>query len=790
MQNVEKHERGIIVTCSHGALRLTVIAPDCIQVRFQESGKFPVPLSYSVAKVSWPEVQFSVKETDLAVTLAASEITCNVDRETGALTFLNFRGDVISHEPEPLSWRKGEVRLTRDLPAIEHCVGLACQPTNLDLRGKRYILWNNDPNTFDRDSIPSYFTIPFYMGLNKEFAFGLFWDNASRGWIDVGEEYEDRITFSAAAGELRYYVFSGVDMMALLNRYSELTGRMPLPPMWALGFHISRWSYYPADKVREIARGFRKRNIPCDTIHLDIDYMDGFRCFTWDRERFPAPAVLLSELAEQGFKVVAIIDPGIKVDPGYKVYDSGLQEDVFLKLPNGKLFTAPVWAGKSVFPDFSSPKARAWWAAQFDILINPGVAGIWNDMNEPTVFNASFDHEMPESVRHNFEGQGGSHLELHNVYGMLMARASREALEKMRPSRRPFNITRAAHAGAQRYASAWTGDNRATWDHMQLMINMVISSGLSGLAFNGGDIGGFDGNPEPELYARWMQLGSMMPFFRVHASRDTAPHEPWAFGQEVEDIARKYINLRYELLPYFYSLFAQNAQNGWPILRPLFALDPLDENLRHIEDAFMVGDTLLAAPILQKGQTQREVYLPRGTWFDYYTNQLVQGGQTVTVDAPLDTMPLFARAGQVIALWPVQQYVGQVPIEELHLKVYAGNGEVTLYEDFGEGMDYVSGAYRWLYFTCKTSAFAGTQIEWRRAGKYNPPYERVRCEVYGIEVEPKEVQLDGQSAPLWYFEKGVVEFTANKPFDVAKIIDQGPSDSPSATLMRSPLKGH
>jgi len=787
---IQPHERGITLTAKNGALRLTVIAPDCVQARLQPSGKFGVPFSYAVAKVTWPEVPFTVSETPDTITLKAPEMSCDIDRKTSRITFKNARGQVISSEAEPLRWRDGEFQLARALPDGEACYGLAEQPTGLDLRGKRYILWNTDPQTIDRDNIPPYFTIPFYLGVQKDFAYGIFWDNPSRGWIDVGADKRDQLVFSGSAGELRYYVFSGRDVLEVLDRYTELTGRMALPPLWALGFHISRWSYSPADKVREIANEFRKRNIPCDAIYLDIHYMDGYRSFTWDRQRFPAPALLIKELADKGFKTIAIVDPGIKVDDKYPVYDSGKREDVFARYPNGQPVVAPVWPGDAVFPDFTSPKARSWWAAQCDMLIKAGIAGLWNDMNEPTVFSTDADHTLAEYACHNFDGAGVSHLEAHNVYGMLMARASREALEKARPDKRPFNVSRAAYAGAQRYASTWTGSNRSDWDHLQLSITMALNSGLSGVAFTGPDVGGFDGDAEPELFIRWLQLGAMLPFFRVHTAIDMANQEPWAFGQPYEDIARRYINLRYELLPYLYSVFAQSAQHGWPIARPLFMADPADDRLRGVEDAFMVGEALLVAPILDKGQTEREVYLPAGRWYDYHTNAPVQGGRVVKVSAPLDVMPLFARAGQVIPVWPVQQYVGQQAIKELHLRVYAGNGEVTLYEDAGEGLDYLNGAYRWLYFTCKALQGGGLSIDWRRAGKYKPLYEGARCEVYGITVEPRTVELDRRPAPLWYFEKGVVEFTANTPFENATII--GPGDNrgdSSPTLLHSPLKG-
>ncbi|HVO42851.1 MAG TPA: TIM-barrel domain-containing protein, partial [Aggregatilineales bacterium] len=327
----EKEDRGLLVTCSRGALRLTVIAPDCIQVRFQASGRFPVPFSYAVAKVTWPAVSFSVAETDECLILSAPEMVCEIQRRTATLIFRDSRGRVISRDAQPITWREGEIRLTRELPADEACYGLAEQPVGLDVRGKRYPLWNTDPIGYVRDQIPVHFTIPFYLGVHKDYVFGLFWDNPARGYVDVGAERKDRLTFEGTVGELRYYAFAGADVNAVLGRYTELTGRMPMPPVWALGFHISRWSYYPADTVHEIATEFRRRKIPCDAIYFDIHYMDGYRCFTWDRERFPAPARLLGELADLGFKPMAILDPGIKVDSKYEVYQRGFSEDIFLK---------------------------------------------------------------------------------------------------------------------------------------------------------------------------------------------------------------------------------------------------------------------------------------------------------------------------------------------------------------------------------------------------------------------------------------------------------------------------
>ncbi len=794
---VEKHERGLTVFFAGAALRLTAIAPDCVQVRFLlndsdgRAPRFPVPFSYAVAKVTWPDVPFTYTETDEAISLDLGKLIIIVERRDGRLRFMDRDGKSIGSDTGGIAWRGSAVRLSRALPGHDQaaCTGLAEQPTSLDIRGRHYMMWNTSPTRYERNTIPIYFTIPFYMDTYADRAAGFFWDNPSRGTIDAGANDPKQITFEAENGELRYYVFLGADTAEVLNRYTELTGRMPLPPLGSLGLHQSRWSYATADRVRTIAAEFRRRKIPCDALYLDIDYMDGYRCFTWDRTRFPSPAVLVGDLLADGFKTVVILDPGIKAEAGYAVDKSGLEAGAFIKYPGakGKPFVGPVWAGDSHFPDFTDPHARAWWAAQFESFAKIGVAGVWNDMNEPVLFNLGGDRQMPDTVYHVFEGQGSSHVEAHNVYGTLMARATREGLERWQPDKRAFSITRAAYAGVQRYASSWTGDNYASWDHLRLSVSMTLACGLSGLAFTGPDVGGFGGNPDAELFTRWLQLGAFLPFFRIHTAKNTADQEPWSFGQPYEDIARKYIELRYQLLPYLYTAFAQCAQSGLPLVRPLFMADPADPELRSIDDSFLLGDNLLIAPVLDVGATKRKVYLPHGRWYDFWTEQVYDGGQQIQVDAPLETLPLFVRAGAVIPLWPLRQFVGQAPVDELRLKAFSGDGEVTLYEDAGEGLSYRRGDYRWLYFTCALQPDGELRLTWRRAGQYRPTYRNVRVEIYGIPGRPQNVLLDGQAAPLWYFENGIVEFTVPPPFDVVRILPPLPPQSaPESTLLRPP----
>jgi alpha-glucosidase len=555
----------------------------------------------------------------------------------------------------------------------------------------------------------------------------VFWDNSYRGAVDLGRANPSELKFSAEGGELRYYLFANPDIKKIVSRYTELTGRPKLPPLWSLGYQQCRWSYYPESTVLDIAAQFRKRKIPCDVLYLDIHYMDGYRVFTWDQKSFPDLKGMIDKLHQQGFKVIVILDPGIKIDPNYAVYKSGVERDVFLKYPDGKMARGPVWPGMCHFPDFSKPATREWWVEHSQAIFDLGIDGVWNDMCEPTIFSSSNILTLADAVRHDNEGNGGDHVEHHNVYGMLMGRASSEAFDKYRPNTRPVNIIRAGYAGAQRYAMSWTGDNRSDWDHLALSIPMTLSMGLCGAPITGPDIGGFRGEGEGELFIRWLQAAALMPYFRTHTALDTPQQEPWSYGDKIEALSRETIKLRYRLLPYLYSLFAQASEYGYPIIRPLFMAEPQNPELRSIDDCYLVGDALLVAPILQKGAVSRSVYLPAGQWYDFWTNTGITGGRMITVKAPLERLPLFVRAGTVLPLWPEMDYVGQKDINEITLRVYPGAGETTLYEDAGEGKGYQQGDYRWVYMSTEIDG-SKLYVKRRAAGRYQPAYSSIRVE--------------------------------------------------------------
>ncbi|MBC7186009.1 MAG: DUF5110 domain-containing protein, partial [Calditrichaeota bacterium] len=498
-------------------------------------------------------------------------------------------------------------------------------------------------------------------------------------------------------------------------------------------------------EVRTLARTFRDKGIPCDAIYLDIHYMDGYRCFTWDANRFPQPQQMLKDLGALGFKVVVIIDPGIKVDPAYWVCAEGLAGDHFCRLPDGRLHVSQVWPGDCYFPDFTRPATRQWWGSLYAGLVADGVAGFWNDMNEPGVWGGTF----PDIVQHSHNGQLVDHLAVHNVYGLEMARGTYEGVRKLRPDKRPFILTRAGFAGVHRYAAVWTGDNVANWEHLRLALTMCLGLGMSGVPFVGFDIGGFEGSPTPELFTRFLQLGILTPLCRNHTSYGTRDQEPWAFGDSFEEMNRRAIRLRYELLPYLYDVFREASLTGLPVMRPLVLEFQKDPATWELDDQFLVGDALLVAPVLSEGARMRWVYLPEGQWYDFATNQLHRGPARIMVDAPLERVPLFVRAGTVIPMQQPVNFVGEKPGDPLIISVYPGEHASvdSLYEDAGDGFAYEHGEYALrLVSLGRDKQTLRVKLSPRR-GTYRPPRDHVVLRVNGCPRAPRQVTLQGQALP-------------------------------------------
>lgn len=615
--------------------------------------------------------------------------------------------------------------VVKKIQGSEHFYGLGDKTGFLDKRHYEYEMWNTDNPMPHVDSFKAlYKSIPFFIVLTDTHVYGIFLDNTFKSCFNMGQESEEYYWFGAEGGHMDYYYIAGSSMAEVLRNYTYLTGTCPLPQKWTLGYHQSRWGYVTQEDIEEIAAGMRENDIPCDAIHFDIDYMQDYRVFTWNRKRYHGdPKAFLQKLSEQGFKAVVINDPGVKKEEGYEIYDEGAENGYFARTPEGDIYSNEVWPGEAVFPDFGNPAVRSWWGDKQRFLLDMGVRGIWNDMNEP----ASFRGPLPDDVIFMDGERQSSHREMHNVYGHLMARAAYEGLKKA-DGRRPFVITRACYAGSQKYSTAWTGDNTSLWAHLQMAIPQLCNLGLSGMPFVGTDIGGFGADTTPELLARWIQVGCFSPLFRNHSAAGTRRQEPWQFGEEILTIYRKYVKLRYRLIPYLYDLFHEEERTGAPIMRPLVFHYEGDREARAINDEFMLGSRILVAPVVNQGQTRRMLYLPDGEWYDYWTGEKLAGPLWLIREAPLDTCPVYVKAGTALPVMEDQAYVGQKPDRELILEIYPGRGSAEHYLDNGEDFAYREGRYH--QYHIEVFEDGRTEVKNVQAG-YEKPYDEIRIKLAG-----------------------------------------------------------
>lgn len=776
VKSVKKEGNRFYFSDGEAVVEVRVVSDETIRVRLAPHGVFLADFSYAVEQVDQKVTTFRLQDTPDAYLIETNTITCRVSKADFLISFIdNITGIVTSSDASPMHWEENVefggyyVFATKQCHPEENFFGLGDKSGNLNLRGRKFTNWNTDAYSYGWDQDPLYRTIPFYMGINQGETYGIFFDNTFKSYFDFGMEDNAKTSFWADGGELQYYYIHGPHMMDVVKRYQSLTGTHQMPPQWAIGYHQCRWSYYPESKVREIVDGFRSQQIPCDAIYLDIDYMDGYRCFTWNKKYFPDPKKMIKDLANVGMKTVVMIDPGIKVDDNYWVFKEGKEKNYFCRRSDDYFMEGHVWPGRCQFPDFTNPEVREWWGGLYKELVDMGVAGFWNDMNEPAVFGSG---TFPNDVRHNYDGYRGSHRKAHNIYGMQMVRSTYEGLKKLQRNKRPFTITRAGYSGMQRYASVWTGDNVATWEHLKIANIQCQRMSISGVPFCGTDIGGFSGEPDGELFTRWIQLGVFSPFMRAHSAGDTREREPWSFGEPFTSVNRKFIELRYKLMPYIYSVFWEHHRYGFPILRPLAMLeqDILSNHFR--QDEFTFGDKILVCPVLEQGATSRRIYLPKGKWFNYWTLELLEGGNEYMVDTPLDTMPLFVRAGTVMPEYPVMQYVGEKNIDEVWLNVYYSDYEVNsfMYEDHGDTFAYEQDIYLEKKFNAKGNDNSFT-IEQTIDGLYTPNYELYDFRIIALPFNVGKVWVDDKEVGDFVVnDRGILRFKSNKNFSKIKII--------------------
>jgi alpha-glucosidase len=763
---VDHGKRSMRLEAGSTTVEVATLAPDLFRVGMFPEGRPPRYDSEAIAKKDWEAVAVKMSG-DEVLTLSTEAATARTNLDPLRISFADPSGCFFAVDDEELGMGVVEkpgtdfsamslgnpVRLYKRRQKGERYFGCGERTSGLEKTDSYQVFWNVDPPEGHTASLNNlYASIPFVLSMTGGKAYGLFFDNTHRVEFDLAHEKEDRAYYGAEGGDLVYYVFCGLTPRDVLDRYTELTGRTPMPPLWALGNQQCRYSYESADELREIARSFRDRDIPCDVLYLDIDYMDGYRVFTWNKETFPEPEKLVAELKEQGFNVVTIVDPGVKVDENYSVYTEGRKRDLYCKTRVGEELHNVVWPGVCAFPDFTNPETREWWGEQHKALLDTGVAGIWCDMNEPSLFVPK-KSTMPGDVVHPGGSEPKTHAQLHNTYGSLMARSVREGLLELRPDERPFVITRAGYAGLQRHALQWTGDNSSWWEHLWMSMPQLMNMGLSGVAWAGVDIGGFFDDCDGELLARFTEFGVFQPFCRNHSQKGTRRQEPWVFGEPYEPVCRKMLKLRQRLIPYLYTLFEECHRTGAPILRPLLFEYPEDETTYVTDDEFLVGNALLVAPITHPGIEHRHVYLPQGTWFHLWSGEKLEGPTHVLAHAPLGEPAIFLRANTALPLWPEMNHVGEKPANPLTLLLYPaeGSGESVLYEDAGNGFGYQRGEYARRSVVCKVSEGQVSVRPGERKGSFIPERRSVHLELRGVNARPENVSANGEEA-VWSYE--------------------------------------
>jgi len=678
--------------------QIEALAPDVFRLRLGRIEAPDPPESAALIEPNWEIPETAAQRRGSRSCLATECGVFSWDRR-GAWQLSDAQGfEVFSSSIGATGFSAdGAPELTLNLIEHESLFGLGEVTGTLDRRGTVREFWNIDVLGHApaiHPALPSlYVSIPFALSLRHGRVAGLFWDNSSRQQWDLGSSNPDKWRLRADSGDIDLHLFLGPTVEAVLQRYSQRTGTIPLPPEWALGYHQSRYSYETQARVEAVAREFRRRDLPCDALYLDIHHMDAYRVFTVG-PGFPQLASMTRKLRRQGIRTVAITDPAVKDDPDFPVFQRGMQREAFVREADGKTdYQGEVWPGIARFPDFLKPEVRTWWGEEQRSLLDQGIAGIWNDMNEPANF-ARPDKTLPPDALHRTESGSQPHAAVHNLYGQAMAQASREGLLSHRPDERPFVVTRAGYAGIQRHAIVWTGDTSSHWDHLRDAVPMLLNLSLSGVPFCGGDVGGFLGNATPELFVRWLQFAAFTPFFRNHSNLGTRDQEPWAFGPEVESIARETLRLRYQFLPLLYCLSQQAASEGEPLIRPLLYHYTNDPVAVACNSQFLLGRDLLIAPVLEPGCPARSVYLPNDVWYDFGTGERHVGGKSILAETPLDRIPVYVRAGGILPLAPARNSTQEPPSETVTLHVWPGpEGALHWYEDDGITLQHESGLF-------------------------------------------------------------------------------------------------
>ncbi|HEX4695620.1 glycoside hydrolase family 31 protein [Sphingomonas sp.] len=755
-------------TANGVTIEISAPRADIVRVRAGQ-GVLPEDASWAVLPlVRGARVSLDLSETENTATLRTTNLVVALDKRTLAITITDENGKTILADApnKSLAFENGGFRVRKAMSNDEHFFGLGDKTGPLDRRGGAFTLWNTDAFGYSPATDPLYKSIPFVIGLNESGGtYGLFMDNTWRGFMDLGKSERAAFSFGAEGGGVDYYVMTGATPKDIVQDYAYLTGPAPLTPLWALGFQQSHWSYMTQAEAQGIADRLRADKIPADMLWLDIDYQDRNRPFTVDKKAYPDLPGLVARLDAMKMKLVVITDLHIADarNQGYAPYDSGIAADVFMKNPDGTPFVGPVWPGPSLFPDFTQARVREWWGRNYAGFVKMGVAGFWNDMNEPAVFNPP-TKTVPIDVVNTIDSPGfvtrkTTQAETHNVTGMLNACATYEGVKKLAADRRPFVMTRASYAGGQRCSATWTGDNSSSWAHLSLSTTQLVSLGLSGFSYAGDDIGGFAGAaPSPELLTRWIEVGAFNPIMRDHYQKDKPAQEVWVHGPQQEAIRRRYIEERYRLMPYIYALADENSRTGLPLMRPVVLEYPAvvkgGDRVGGTEDQFLLGrDLLIAPPTTWESSQPYDIGLPGTGWYDYWTGERIAAPRLKETPR-LDRLPVFVRPGAIIPRQPLVQSTGETPKGAIEINVYPGpDCAGTLYLDDGVSFAYQRGGFLRQSISCDTGSLTFA----RRMGAYKPWWTGFDVVIHGWTGPTPDISLNSKPIPV-RIESGALHF--------------------------------
>lgn len=777
--NVLPLGNGIEVHAEELHERVTALRDNVLRVRLWRGQDQPEDASWAVLpQARQSAVSVTVPDASGHAGFRTAVLTVEIDPKTLEITVRDPSGTILQQDARPMSFDGDAFRIYKAMPLNEHYFGLGDKTGPLDRRDEAFTLWNTDSYRYQESTDPIYKSIPYFMAYCAGRAMGVLLDNTWRSSFDFGKESPDAYSFGAVAGPIDYYLFYGPTPRQVVETYAWLTGTPPLPPLWSLGFQQSRDSYMTQTRVLQVAARLRSDHIPVDAVYLDIAYQDHNRPFTVNHSTFPDLAGMVAQLKAESFHVVMITDPHIARYPGhaYGPYDTGMAGGQFVRNPDGSVYTGVVWPGPSVFPDFTRQQTRAWWGTLYRQFQRDGASGFWNDMNEPSIFDSP-TFTMPLDAVHRidepgFQPRAATHAEIHNVYGMENSRATYDGLRTLDPDARPFVLTRATYAGGQRYAATWTGDNSSSWNHLRMATPMLENLGLSGFAFSGADVGGYAGTPSAQLLTRWFEVAAFQPIDRDHTEKGTADQAPWAGGPKQEAIRRHFIETRYQLMPYLYTVAEEASRTGLPIVRPLFLEFPDAASDHHPLDLdaggaaeFLFGPDLLVAPAPYPDELDDyAAELPSPGWYDFWTGKQLRPPRAVATDPPLipgrtvpftvkitpelAQLPVYVRPGSILPIEPLIESTGETPKGPLTLRIYAGdNCAGSLYQDDGRSYAFEHGVYLRMNFSCQITKDGLRLNIGPHEGSFPAWWKQIRVEIYGWNPTKGVVVLNSAPNP-------------------------------------------